>query len=533
MHFVPDRARLVWLIAIVIALQSISFAMPFADTSAPLCVRAVDSQMLVFERDAQSAPFAFDAVLDAYARQEDVFAASAAPLVEGVLNGIDGTVFAYGATGAGKTHTMVGSVDSVGVMVRATHALFDGLRQRAERDSVRVALRVAYLEVYNEQIRDLLASSSSSTARAAGGGLRLLVDGDGRAVVQGLSFHEPQTAEDVFRLLADGNTRRTQSPTEANAESSRSHAVFQIHVEQLSVSDGERRSACLTLVDLAGSERAAASGNRGKTMREGANINKSLLALGSCINALCSNNAARHVPYRNSKLTRILEHALSGHGQTVMIANISPSSAAKEDTLNTLKYADRAKQIQCSAEANAAKVKDRVENYGVLVAELRAELKRWKSRALAAEQAASANSSTAAAAQPASDAELSASASMERSRASPSKASAAATVSTSSTAAGGNETEISTAVRAALARHRDAAGAARQLQQQERTLMATIEEKQEMIASWTRSVRRGAADPMTPPSVMRARSGPPFLCFSLLSFFFCPFVCEVLFWLIG
>ena len=151
-------------------------------------------------------------------------------------------------------------------------------------------------------------------------------------------------------LFRSGNARRTQSPTHANEASSRSHAVLQVHITQsprTASTTEERTLATLSIIDLAGSERAAATQNMGQRMVEGANINKSLLALGNCINALCeSGGATRHVPYRNSKLTRLLKFSLGGNCRTVMIVCVAPTSNHYDDTHNTLLYADRATKIK-------------------------------------------------------------------------------------------------------------------------------------------------------------------------------------------
>jgi kinesin family protein 18/19 len=214
--------------------------------------------------------------------------------------------------------------------------------------------------------------------------LQLRDDGTGGTVVAGLTHQEPVSAEHVFALLEVGNARRRQSPTDANAESSRSHAVLQIAVEQRARTAGletERRVAKLCMIDLAGSERAAASGNRGQLMREGANINKSLLALGNCINVLCQSGTNAHVPYRDSKLTRLLKDSLGGNCRTVMIATISPSSLCIEDSLNTLRYANRAKNIKCNVQSNVVVARARVHEYGELITALREEVAHWKARA--------------------------------------------------------------------------------------------------------------------------------------------------------
>jgi len=221
--------------------------------------------------------------------------------------------------------------------------LFQRIEDRKDEWNVEVA--VTFLEIYNEEIRDLLAEPGTQQPR---GGLAIREDKTVKVV--GLVELKPRNAQEVKEIVLQGNLRRTQSPTHANETSSRSHAVLQVHVSQSprTASLTEQRTlATLSIIDLAGSERAAATTNMGQRMIEGANINKSLLALGNCINALCeSGGAVRHVPYRNSKLTRLLKFSLGGNCKTVMIVCIAPTSAHFDDTHNTLVYAERATKIK-------------------------------------------------------------------------------------------------------------------------------------------------------------------------------------------
>ncbi|KAI6164944.1 P-loop containing nucleoside triphosphate hydrolase protein [Pisolithus thermaeus] len=280
--------------------------------------------------------FMFDRVLDGEARQEE-------PLLNGLLDGYNATVFAYGATGCGKTHTISGTEADPGVIYLAMADLFQRIEDRKDEWSTEVV--VTFLEIYNEEIRDLLAEPGAPTPR---GGLQIREDKFVKVI--GLVEHRPTTAEDVKQIVLQGNSRRTQSPTHANETSSRSHAVLQVHVTQAprtAALSEQRTVATLSIIDLAGSERAAATSNMGQRMVEGANINKSLLALGNCINALCeSGGAVRHVPYRNSKLTRLLKFSLGGNCKTVMIVCIAPTSQHFDDTHNTLLYAERATKIK-------------------------------------------------------------------------------------------------------------------------------------------------------------------------------------------
>ncbi|KAF8901672.1 kinesin-like protein [Gymnopilus junonius] len=287
--------------------------------------------------------FMFDRVFGHEARQQEVYEATAQPLLRGLLDGYNATVFAYGATGCGKTHTISGTDIDPGIIYLTMADLFQRIEDRSEEWNVEVM--VTFLEIYNEEIRDLLAEPGTPTQR---GGLSIREDKTVKVV--GLVELKPRTAEEVKEIVLQGNLRRTQSPTHANETSSRSHAVLQVHVSQsprTAALTEQRTMGTLSIIDLAGSERAAATTNMGQRMVEGANINKSLLALGNCINALCeSGGAVRHVPYRNSKLTRLLKFSLGGNCKTVMIVCVAPTSNHFDDTHNTLVYAERATKIK-------------------------------------------------------------------------------------------------------------------------------------------------------------------------------------------
>ena len=263
-------------------------------------------------------------------------------LCDGVLNGYNSTVFAYGQTGAGKTYTMLGNEQSPGIMFNTMKEVFKQMKQyQIDRQ---YTIRVSFLEIYNENIKDLIMVSNDV--------LDLREDPIKGVCVAGLSEIEVHTPDEIFELLIYGNRNRTQEATGANETSSRSHAVLQIICEYKEKDSGvksEIKLGKLSLIDLAGSERAAKTGNRGLRMIEGANINKSLLALGNCINMLHENiikGQQNYIPFRDSKLTRLLKDSLGGNCRTVMIANIAPGSSNYEDTHNTLKYANRAKNIK-------------------------------------------------------------------------------------------------------------------------------------------------------------------------------------------
>ncbi|TFY72101.1 hypothetical protein EVG20_g900 [Dentipellis fragilis] len=323
--------------------------------------------------------FMFDRVFRGDASQQDVYDNTARPLLKNLLDGYNATVFAYGATGCGKTHTISGTEDDPGIIYMTMADLFQRIEDRKDDFSVEVV--VTFLEIYNEEIRDLLAEPGTAMPR---GGLQIRED---KAVkVVGLTELRPNSADEVKEIVLLGNSRRTQSPTHANETSSRSHAVLQVHVTQAprtaSLTE-ERIMGTLSIIDLAGSERAAATSNMGQRMVEGANINKSLLALGNCINALCeSGGAIRHVPYRNSKLTRLLKFSLGGNCKTVMIVCVAPTSIHFDDTHNTLLYAERATKIKTrvvtrnvvNVDRHVGQYVEAINRLNIEVAELKAKL---------------------------------------------------------------------------------------------------------------------------------------------------------------
>lgn len=254
--------------------------------------------------------------------------------------------------------------------------LFEKIDERSQ-DKV-TELSLSYLEIYNETIRDLLVPGGGGKA-----GLTLREDSNQAVSVSGLTSHHPKDVQEVMDMIVQGNEYRTVSPTEANATSSRSHAVLQINIAQKDRSAGTNEPhtmATLSIIDLAGSERASVTKNRGERLTEGANINKSLLALGSCINALCDRRQKQHVPYRNSKLTRLLKFSLGGNCKTVMIVCVSPSSAHFDETQNTLRYANRAKNIQTKVTRNVFNVNRHVKDFLVKIDEQMALINELKAQ---------------------------------------------------------------------------------------------------------------------------------------------------------
>ncbi|PAV70180.1 hypothetical protein WR25_12798 [Diploscapter pachys] len=269
--------------------------------------------------------FNFDATFGPNSTQEDVHAATTGPVIEALVAGYNATVFAYGATGSGKTYTMIGTKEKPGLMTLLTQSLYEKINPQE------YTVLLSYLEIYNELIRDLLNPQS--------GVLDLMEDERGNIRVPGLSTVRAPNVNRIMQILQEGNLRRTQEATQANKTSSRSHALLQVTLLK-----NNRPYGKLFMIDLAGSERAANTQNRGQRLKEGAAINRSLLALGNVINSLSSSKPG-YVNYRDSKLTRLLKDSLGGSAKTCMIAHVTPASGRYEETYNTLVYAARAKNI--------------------------------------------------------------------------------------------------------------------------------------------------------------------------------------------
>ncbi|KAG7275547.1 hypothetical protein CRUP_013451 [Coryphaenoides rupestris] len=306
----------------------------------------------------------FDNVFGEDSTQEDIFENTTKGVLDGFMNGFNCTVFAYGATGAGKTHTMLGSTDDPGVMYRTMKEMFKRMEDFKEEKVFEMAF--SYLEVYNEQIRDLMTNAGPLAVR----------EDDAKKV--------PKSADDILQALDYGNRQRTQHATDMNATSSRSHAVLQIYLKQQDKTATLNPNVCvakMSLIDLAGSERASATNAKGARQREGANINRSLLALGNVINVLADPKSKKsHIPYRDSKLTRLLKDSLGGNCRTVMIANVSPSSKMYDDTHNTLKYADRAKQIKATLKSNVLSLNSHIGQYAQICEKQQAEILKLKQK---------------------------------------------------------------------------------------------------------------------------------------------------------
>ncbi|EEY66299.1 kinesin-like protein [Phytophthora infestans T30-4] len=313
------------------------------------------------DNPAEKHEFGFDFVYGCDSKQESVFEDIGVPLLDRAFGGYNGTIFAYGQTGSGKSFSMTGvtggSEALEGLIPRVNCAIFERVAtERVENPNKRFLVECSFFEIYNEIIYDLLDSSGNGKKNK--GGLEIKEHSVLGIYVKDLQERVVETREEIVELMTLGAQSRTVGYTHMNAESSRSHSIFTIKIHQKDADD-ETKSvfAKINLVDLAGSERAASTGAQGDRLREGANINKSLSALGNVINALVEASRASKkvfIPYRNSKLTRVLQESLGGNSLCSMLATLSPASINFVETLSTLKYASRAKSIKVNAKKNEA-----------------------------------------------------------------------------------------------------------------------------------------------------------------------------------
>ncbi|XP_009875156.1 PREDICTED: kinesin-like protein KIF17, partial [Apaloderma vittatum] len=285
--------------------------------------------------------FTFDGAYCQEHGTEQIYNEVAYPLVEGVTEGYNGTIFAYGQTGSGKSFTMQGVADPSaqrGIIPRAFEHIFESV-QCAE--NAKFLLRASYLEIYNEDIRDLLGADTKQK-------LELKEHPEKGVYVKGLSLHTVHSVTQCEQIMETGWRNRAVGYTLMNKDSSRSHSIFTVNVEIYTVDERGQdhlRAAKLNLVDLAGSERQSKTGATGERLKEATKINLSLSALGNVISALV-NGRCKHIPYRDSKLTRLLQDSLGGNTKTLMVACLSPADNNYDESLSTLRYANRAKNIK-------------------------------------------------------------------------------------------------------------------------------------------------------------------------------------------
>nr|XP_025148867.1 kinesin-like protein KIF3A isoform X5 [Bubalus bubalis] len=305
----------------------------------------------VHKTDSSNEPpktFTFDTVFGPESKQLDVYNLTARPIIDSVLEGYNGTIFAYGQTGTGKTFTMEGvrAVPELRGIIPNSFAHIFGHIAKAEGDT-RFLVRVSYLEIYNEEVRDLLGKDQTQR-------LEVKERPDVGVYIKDLSAYVVNNADDMDRIMTLGHKNRSVGATNMNEHSSRSHAIFTITIECSEKGvDGNIhvRMGKLHLVDLAGSERQAKTGATGQRLKEATKINLSLSTLGNVISALVDGKST-HVPYRNSKLTRLLQDSLGGNSKTMMCANIGPADYNYDETISTLRYANRAKNIKNKARIN-------------------------------------------------------------------------------------------------------------------------------------------------------------------------------------
>lgn len=341
-----------------------------------------DDTVAIDSKEAQGS-FTFDRVFNMQCKQSDIFDYSIRPTVDDILNGYNGTVFAYGQTGAGKSYTMMGSnIDDEagrGVIPRIVEQIFTSIM--SSPSTIEYTVRVSYMEIYMERIRDLMAPQNDN--------LPVHEEKNRGVYVKGLLEIYVSSVQEVFEVMRRGGNARAIAATNMNQESSRSHSIFVITVTQKNVETGSAKSGQLFLVDLAGSEKVGKTGASGQTLEEAKKINKSLSALGMVINSLTDGKSS-HVPYRDSKLTRILQESLGGNSRTTLIINCSPSSYNDVETLGTLRFGMRAKSIKNKAKVNAelspaelkmllGKAKTQITTFENYIVNLEGEVQQWRS----------------------------------------------------------------------------------------------------------------------------------------------------------
>jgi len=321
--------------------------------------------------------FTFDSVYDHTNTQREIYEETALPIVRAAMEGYNGTVFCYGQTGTGKTHTMEGSLDPPaerGIIPNAFDTVFADIDASEAVDKT-FLVRASFLEIYNENVRDLLAKDQTKTCA-------LKETPEKGVYVDGLTTFVVKSAAEMHNILQVGKKNRSVGATLMNADSSRSHSIFTVTVETSRVRPGDPPGAephitvgKLNLVDLAGSERQSKTQASGDRLKEATKINLSLSALGNVISALVDGKS-QHIPYRDSKLTRLLQDSLGGNTKTVMIANVGPADYNFDETVSTLRYANRAKNIKNKPKINEDPKDAMLREFQEEIARLKAQLER-------------------------------------------------------------------------------------------------------------------------------------------------------------
>uniref|UniRef100_A0A8C2CDF0 Kinesin family member 21A n=1 Tax=Cyprinus carpio TaxID=7962 RepID=A0A8C2CDF0_CYPCA len=353
--------------------------------------------------------FTYDYVFDMDSTQDTIYANCTEKLIEGCFEGYNATIFAYGQTGSGKTYTMGTGFDmaipdeELGIIPRAVSHLYKGIEQRRQaaadqgRPVPEFKISAQFLELYNEEVLDLFDTTRDMEMRKQKSHVKIHEDASGSIYTVGLTTRTVSSETEMMQCLKLGALSRTTASTQMNVQSSRSHAIFTIHICQVRVCapDGETDNrlanssseveefetltAKFHFVDLAGSERLKRTGATGDRAKEGISINCGLLALGNVISALGDRSKrSTHVPYRDSKLTRLLQDSLGGNSRTVMIACTSPSDQDFMETLNTLKYANRARNIKNKVVVNQDKASQQISALRMEIARLQVELMEYR-----------------------------------------------------------------------------------------------------------------------------------------------------------
>uniref|UniRef100_A0A8C7MFT2 Kinesin-like protein KIF21A n=1 Tax=Oncorhynchus kisutch TaxID=8019 RepID=A0A8C7MFT2_ONCKI len=353
--------------------------------------------------------FTYDYVFDMDSCQDSIYADCTEKLIEGCFEGYNATIFAYGQTGSGKTYTMGTGFDvnigeeELGIIPRAVTHLFRGIEQRQQaakeqgRPMPEFKINAQFLELYNEEVLDLFDSTRDLEARTQKSHIKIHEDANGGIYTVGVTTRTVASEAEMMQCLKLGALCRTTASTQMNVQSSRSHAIFTIHLCQVRVcqdnnetdnkvangnsemEEYETLTAKFHFVDLAGSERLKRTGATGDRAKEGISINCGLLALGNVISALGDRSKrSTHVPYRDSKLTRLLQDSLGGNSQTMMIACISPSDRDFMETLNALKYANRARNIKNKVMVNQDKASQQISALRTEIARLQMELMEYR-----------------------------------------------------------------------------------------------------------------------------------------------------------